>query len=97
MLLVATWVYVPIIGRTVEIGAALATHAILDGPHLGQRNTLKCSPDSDPRCWGIFTVALNRSVTALRSIGRSRFLLSTEWFQVESPMDRPTGQRNSKL
>jgi len=60
-------------------------------------STLKCSPDSSPRCSAICTVALNSSVTVSCSISRSRFLLNTEWFQTVSSMARPTNQRNSRL
>jgi len=60
-------------------------------------STLKCSPDSSPRCSAMFTVALKSSVTASCSMSRSRFLLNTEWVHTASSMDRPTNQRKSRL
>lgn len=45
---------------------------------------------------GILTVALNRSVTGLNSINRSRFLLNSAMVSHSAPINRLMNQQNSR-
>jgi hypothetical protein len=88
----------PVLGRPLVVRAVLAPHALVAGPGMDE-----CAVHAEvlarqqPLPRAISTVELNNSVTASRSMSRSRFLLNTERFHTVSSLARLTKQRNSTL